>query len=51
LAAGLAEGRAWPDAVGRGVVAGAIAVESPGAVPSIPVRSQIEERLALESRE
>jgi ribokinase len=51
LAAGLAEGLAWPDAVGRGVVAGAIAVESPGAVPSIPVRSQIEERLALESRE
>jgi ribokinase len=48
LAAGLAEGLSWPDAVRRGVVAGAIAVESPGAVPSIPTRSQIEERLAAE---
>jgi ribokinase len=48
LAAGLAEGLAWEDAVRRGVVAGAIAVESPGAVPSIPVRSQIAERLASE---
>jgi ribokinase len=45
LAASLAEGIAWPDAVRRAVVAGAIAVESAGAVPSIPTRQQIEARL------
>jgi ribokinase len=45
LAAGLADGVSWPEAVRRGVVAGAIAVESPGAVPSIPTRSQIDARL------
>jgi ribokinase len=45
LAASLADGARWPDAVRRGVVAGAIAVESRGAVPSIPTRSQIDARL------
>jgi ribokinase len=45
LAAGLADGLPWPDAVRRGVVAGSITVESPGAVPSIPTRSQIDARL------
>jgi ribokinase len=49
LAAGLAEGLGWADAVRRGVVAGAIAVESAGAVPSIPTRAQIEARLAAGS--
>jgi ribokinase len=45
LAASLADGAAWPDAVRRGVVAGAIAVESAGAVPSMPTRTQIDARL------
>jgi ribokinase len=45
LAAGLADGLPWRDAVLRGVVAGAVAVESAGAVPSIPTRAQIDERL------
>jgi ribokinase len=45
LAAALAEGVSWPDAVWRGVVAGAIAVESAGAVPSLPTWAQIEQRL------
>jgi ribokinase len=44
LAAGLAEGLGWATAVQRAVVAGAIAVESAGAVPSIPTRAQIEGR-------
>jgi ribokinase len=44
LAAGLAEGASWSDAVQRAVVAGAIAVESAGAVPSIPTLAQIEGR-------
>jgi ribokinase len=46
LAAGVSEGLAWPQAVRRAVVAGAIAVESAGAVPSIPTRAQIDARLA-----
>jgi ribokinase len=45
VAAGLADGLGWPDAVRRGIVAGAIAVESAGAVPSIPTRAQVDARL------
>ena len=46
LAASLAEGLSWPDAVRRGVVAGAIAVQSAGAAASIPFRDAIDHRLA-----
>jgi ribokinase len=46
VAATLARGADWQDAVRRGVVAGAIAVESAGAVPSIPTRQQIDARLS-----
>jgi ribokinase len=44
LAAGLAAGLGLDAAVGRAVVAGALAVETPGAVPSIPHAAQVEER-------
>ncbi|HWM75078.1 MAG TPA: PfkB family carbohydrate kinase [Nocardioides sp.] len=44
LAASLAQGRSLPEAVERGVVAGAISVERAGAVPSIPSSEEIEAR-------
>lgn len=44
LAAGLAAGATLDAAVGRAVVAGALAVEAAGAVPSIPDAAQIEQR-------
>jgi ribokinase len=44
LAAGLAVGDDLGEAVRRAVVAGALAVESAGAVPSIPTREQVVER-------
>ncbi|MBA3309818.1 MAG: ribokinase [Nocardioidaceae bacterium] len=44
LAAGLAGGLDIAEAVERGVVAGAISVETAGAVPSIPTADQIEAR-------
>lgn len=47
LAAALADGRTLDEAVGRAVVAGALAVETPGAVPSIPSRTQIDKRARM----
>jgi len=44
LAATLAERASLDNAVARAVVAGALAVESPGAVPSIPTAAQIDRR-------
>ena len=44
LAAGLAAGAGLDDAVARAVVAGAIAVERPGAVPSIPTAAEVDAR-------
>lgn len=44
LVAGLAEGLAVADAARRAVVAAAISVERPGAVPSIPTRAEIDAR-------
>jgi ribokinase len=44
LAATLATGATLDDAVARAVVAGAIAVESLGAVPSIPTADQVDRR-------
>jgi len=44
LAAGLAAGVGLDDAVARAVVAGAIAVERPGAVPSIPTAAEVDAR-------
>jgi len=44
LAAGLASGLSLDNAVARAVVAGAIAVETPGAVPSIPVAESVDVR-------
>jgi ribokinase len=46
LGAGLADGLAIGAAVERAVVAGAISVETAGAVPSIPMREQIDARMA-----
>jgi ribokinase len=46
LAASLTAGISWPDAVMRAVVAGAIAVESQGAAPSIPTSSQVDARIS-----
>lgn len=45
LAAALSQGRDLPEAMRRGVAAGALAVERPGAVPAIPTLAEIEERL------
>jgi len=42
----LAEGIALVDAVTYGVAAGSLAVEVPGAQPSIPIRAAIESRVA-----
>jgi ribokinase len=44
LAATLAEGADLAQAVSRAVVAGALSVEQPGAVSSIPARADIDER-------
>jgi ribokinase len=44
LAAALAAGSSLDDAVARAVVAGAIAVERPGAVPSIPTAEEVDAR-------
>lgn len=44
LAAALASGASLDDAVARAVVAGAIAVERPGAVPSIPTAQEVDAR-------
>lgn len=46
LAASLAAGDPLTEAVRRGAAAGAVAVERPGAAPSIPGRSEIDARLA-----
>lgn len=46
LAASLALGVAMPQAVLRAVAAGALSVETRGAVPSIPTREAVTERLA-----
>ncbi|WP_460751756.1 ribokinase [Myceligenerans cantabricum] len=45
LAASLAGGGTLAEAVRRGVAAGAVAVERPGAAPSIPTRDEIDARL------
>ncbi len=45
LAASLARGDSLDDAVARAVVAGAISVETIGAVPSIPTAEQVDARL------
>jgi ribokinase len=50
LAAGLAEGLRLPDAACLGVAAAAICVEGNGAMPSMPTRSQVADRLAATSR-
>lgn len=42
LAAALAEGRSLPDALTWGCAAGAMAASASGAVPSLPVRHQVE---------
>jgi ribokinase len=47
LAAALADGEQLIDAVRRAVVAGALAVESAGAVPSIPDSDQVARRLRI----
>jgi ribokinase len=46
LAAGLAEGMRLPDAARLGVAAAAICVEGHGAMPSMPTREQVVDRLA-----
>jgi len=51
LAAALATGADLDAAVARAVVAGALAVESPGAVPSIPTADQIDQRAARHTQD
>jgi ribokinase len=46
LAAGLAAGGSLDDACARAVVAGALAVETAGAVTSIPAAAQVDMRVA-----
>ena len=50
LAAALATGADLDAAVARAVVAGALAVESPGAVPSIPTAAEIDQRATEHGR-
>lgn len=47
LAAALAEGRPLAAAVERAIVAGALAVERAGAVPSIPTRAEVDARIGV----
>lgn len=49
LAAGLAEGLRLPDAVRLGVAAAAICVEGHGAMPSMPTRAYVQDRLPSDS--
>jgi len=50
LAASLGKGDTLPEAIVRAVAAGALSVETRGAVPSIPTREAVTERLRTASR-
>lgn len=46
LAAALAQGRDWPRALAEAVTAGALAVETAGAVPGVPTAEAVRQRLS-----